>query len=144
MTEETFRQLTERVIGAAIEVHRHLGPGLLESTYHKCLAHELSLRGIRFRMEVHVPIQYKGLRLQSNYELDFLIEEVLILELKTVERLQDIHFAQLLTYLKAMSLEVGLLINFNSVRLVDGLERVVNNFGQFPQTTPGEDTDLQA
>ncbi len=95
-------------------------------------------------MEVHVPIQYKGLRLQSNYELDFLIEEVLILELKTVERLQDIHFAQLLTYLKAMSLEVGLLINFNSVRLVDGLERVVNNFGQFPQTTPGEDTDLQA
>lgn len=115
--------LTERVIGCAIEVHRALGPGLLESAYQHCLAHELKLSGIPFRTEVPVPIAYKGIRLECGYRLDFVVEDRLILELKCVDEITGIHRAQLLTYMKLTAIPTGLLINFNVARLVDGLER---------------------
>ena len=117
-------EITDRVIGAAIEVHRHLGPGLLESAYDECLCYELSLR---FERQVPFPIVYKGLRLQSALKLDLLVEKAVIVELKTVEDLLPIHKAQLLTYLKASNKRVGLLINFNVPILKNGLKRMVNH-----------------
>ena len=115
--------LTERVIGCAIEVHRALGPGLLESAYEQCLAHELTLNAIPFRLQVPVPVEYKGVHLECGYRIDILIDEQLILELKSVERLLGLHEAQLLTYMKLAGMRTGLLINFNSRRLVDGVRR---------------------
>ena len=115
--------LTEKVIGCAIEVHRALGPGLLEPTYQQCLAHELGLNGIPFRSECPVPVEYKGIRLECGYRIDLLVEDRLILELKSVEEIAGIHKAQLLTYLKLSGIQTGLLINFNVRRLVDGIER---------------------
>ena len=120
-------EITDRVIGAAIEVHRHLGPGLLESAYDECLCYELSNSGLRFARQVPVPIVYKGLRLQSALKLDLLVEDAVIVELKTVEDLLPIHKAQLLTYLKASNKRVGLLINFNVPILKNGLKRMVNH-----------------
>lgn len=117
--------LSQKVIGAAIEVHRALGPGLFESAYCECLAHELTLREIGFQREVQVPIQYKSVRLESAYRLDFLIENELILEAKSVEKFEAIHEAQLLTYLKLMNKRVGLLINFNETLLKNGILRRV-------------------
>jgi GxxExxY protein len=116
--------LTEKVIGCAIEVHRTLGPGLLESTYQKALAHELQLQGIAFRVEVSLPVVYKGVDLDCGYRLDIVAEDKLVLELKSVGELQGIHTAQLLTYLKVSGIETGLLINFNVERLVDGIKRL--------------------
>ncbi|HPC19385.1 MAG TPA: GxxExxY protein [Kiritimatiellia bacterium] len=115
--------LTEKVIGCAIEVHRALGPGLLESAYQQCLAYELKLNGIPFRTEVPVPIAYKGIQLECGYRLDFVVDDRLILELKSVDEITGIHRAQLLTYLKLTGIPTGLLINFNVARLIDGLER---------------------
>ena len=115
--------LTEKVIGCAIEVHRALGPGLLESAYQQCLAYELKLNGIPFRTEVPVPIAYKGIQLECGYRLDFVVDARLILELKSVDEITGIHRAQLLTYLKLTGIPTGLLINFNVARLIDGLER---------------------
>jgi len=115
--------LTEKVIGCAIEVHRALGPGLLESAYQQCLAYELKLNGIPFRTEVPVPIAYKGIQLECGYRLDFVGDDRLILELKSVDEITGIHRAQLLTYLKLTGIPTGLLINFNVARLIDGLER---------------------
>ena len=117
--------LSTAVIGAAIEVHRALGPGLLESAYMRCLQHELTLRGIVFRTEVAVPVVFKGVRLECGYRLDFVIEEKIILEVKAVEALAPIHEAQLLTYLRLSGMRVGLLINFNSPVLKDGIVRRV-------------------
>ena len=120
-----FDGLSNRVIGCAIEVHRHLGPGLLESTYRQCLAHELKLNGIAFRMEHPQPVEYKGIRLDCGYRLDLLVEDALIIDLKSVEEFKGIHEAQLLTYMKLAGVKVGLLMNFNVTKLKDGIRRFV-------------------
>lgn len=115
--------LTKKVIGCAIEVHRALGPGLLESSYQQCLAHEMKLNGIPFVSEFPVPVEYKGIRLDVGYRLDFVVAGSLILELKSVDQIAGIHEAQLLTYMKMTGIRTGLLINFNVCRLVDGVKR---------------------
>ena len=117
--------LTAKVIGAAIEVHRNLGPGLLESAYERCLEHELKLQSIPCRRQVKLPLEYKGLQLDEGYRIDLLVNEQLIVELKTVDALAPIHDAQLLTYLKLTRLHTGLLINFNVPLLKNGIKRLV-------------------
>lgn len=117
------QELTKTVIGCAIEVHRSLGPGLLESTYQTCLMHELQETGVRASEEVYLPVMYKGLELQSGYRLDIVVEEKLILELKCVDALLPIHEAQLITYLKISGISVGLLMNFNSTVLHKNMKR---------------------
>lgn len=121
-------EITESVIGAAIEVHRALGPGLLESAYEECSCHELSLRGLSFRRQVDLPVCYKGVKLDCGYRMDVVVDDLVILELKTVEKILPIHQAQLLTYLKLYHRSVGLLINFNVPVLKDGIKRMVLNF----------------
>ena len=118
-------QLSEAVIGAAIEVHRALGPGLLESAYLACLAHELKLRGIHFECERPLPVHYKGIALECGYKIDLLVEKMLVVELKAVEKLHPIHDAQLITYLRLGGWTVGLLLNFNVSVLKDGIRRRV-------------------
>ncbi len=127
MAEKVYphQELTAKIIGAAIEVHRALGPGLLESIYQTCLAHEMTLRGLRFEKEKPLPIEYKGVRLESGYRLDFIVDDKVVVELKAVDSIHDIHKAQLLTYLKLTGCKVGLLLNFNSAVLKDGIERLV-------------------
>jgi len=120
--------ITSQIIGAAIEVHRELGPGLLESAYEKCLCHELTLRGLTCERQVALPIQYKGVQLDCGYKLDVVVEQLVVLELKTVDKLLPIHEAQLLTYLKLSHRQLGLLLNFNVPALKDGLKRIVNNY----------------
>ena len=120
----TERELTEKVIGCAIEVHRVLGPGLLESTYQQCLAHELKVSSIPFQLEALLPVDYKGVKLDCGYRLDFLVDGRLILELKAVDEVSGLHQAQLMTYMRLAKVPVGLLINFNVTRLVDGIRRV--------------------
>jgi GxxExxY protein len=115
--------LTEKVIGSAIEVHRALGPGLLEGAYEQCMAHELKLNGFAIRLQVPVPVRYKGVDLDCAYRIDLLVEEQVIVELKCVEHLTPLHEAQLLTYMKMTRIETGLLINFNVPRLADGVRR---------------------
>jgi GxxExxY protein len=115
--------LTHRIIGCAIEIHRTLGPGLLESAYEQCMAHELTLQDIAFRLQVATPIEYKGLRLDCAYKADVVVEERVIVELKSVETLTALHHAQLLTYMKLSRAQIGLLINFNVPRLIDGVKR---------------------
>lgn len=116
--------LTHKVIGCAIEVHKHLGPGLLESSYERCLLRELESVGVDAESQVSLPISYKGLDLESGYRLDIIVSGCLIIELKAVDTLAPIHTAQLLTYLKLSGVKTGLLINFNTARLVDGIKRV--------------------
>jgi GxxExxY protein len=113
-------KLTEEVIGAAIEVHRALGPGLLESAYEECLCHELNLRGLSFRRQVPLPVRYKGISLDCGYRLDIVVADELILELKCLEHILPVHEAQLLTYLKMTGMRVGLIINFHVANLVRG------------------------
>ena len=125
--EGSVNRLTERVIGLCIEVHKHLGPGLLESAYQTCLAFELEEAGLSFEKEVHLPIRYKGRTLDANYRMDFVIENRLILELKAVETLLPIHEAQVLTYLHLSGHSIGLLINFNANLLKQGIKRLVHN-----------------
>lgn len=117
--------LTDLVIGAAIEVHRALGPGLLESAYEECLCIELVDRGLQFQRQVPLPVSYKTIHLECGYRIDVLVENRLILELKTVEKLMPIHDAQLLTYLKLSGVKTGLLLNFNTALLKDGIKRMV-------------------
>ena len=119
-------KLTGEVIGAAIEVHRNLGPGLLESAYEACLCHEFELRRMPFKRQVELPIEYKGLKLDCGYRLDAVVADRLILELKACEALLPIHEAQILTYLKLTGLKTGLLINFNVPILKNGIKRIVN------------------
>ena len=114
--------LSHRVIGCAIEVHRDLGPGLLESAYEQCLAHELRAWGIACKVQVQLPVRYKEVKLDCGYRIDLLVERELIVELKCVERMQSIYLAQLLTYMKLAKIEHGLLINFNVGQLKDGLK----------------------
>jgi GxxExxY protein len=116
--------LTQQVIGCAIEVHRTLGPGLLESTYEKCLAHEFRFAGLSFINQAAMPIDYKGITLDCGYRLDFLIDDYLVVELKAVEQLLPIHLAQVITYMKLAEAPVGLLINFNVKVLKDGIRRL--------------------
>jgi GxxExxY protein len=118
-------ELSEQIIGAAIEVHRATGPGLLESAYQNFLAHEFTLRGITYAKEVPLPVVYKGVRLDCGYRMDFVIEDRIVLEVKSVEKLIAIHEAQLLTYLKLSGKRVGLMINFNSAVIRNSLIRRV-------------------
>lgn len=120
-------ELGNRVIGAAIKVHRALGPGLLESAYQKCLDYELRKMGLRVECELALPIQYEAVRIDAGYRIDMLIEELIIIENKTVERLQPIHEAQLLTYLKMRGCSLGYLFNWNVPILKDGIKRMVHN-----------------
>lgn len=129
-------QLTFAVIGAAIEVHKHVGPGLLESTYAACMEHELSLRNLEFQRETNLPISYKGVKLTSNLRADLIVEKALIVELKCVGKIEPVHKAQLLSYLRMTGLNRGLLINFNVAVLRDGIHRVANNYGN--EDSPGK------
>jgi len=117
--------LSERVIGAAIEVHRHLGPGLLESAYEECLCFELNQRGIDYLRQAALPVRYKGCTLDCGYRMDIVAGGELVIEIKAVQRLLPIHDAQMLTYLRLSGHKIGLLMNFNSVVLKDGLKRIV-------------------
>ena len=119
------RILTESIIGAAIEVHRVLGPGLLESAYEACLCHELKLRGLSFESQVELPVEYKGIRIGSGYKVDVIVEDTVVLELKCVESLLPVHDAQLLTYLRLSGKKVGLLLNFFVPVLKSGIRRLV-------------------
>jgi GxxExxY protein len=118
-------EITEQLIAAAIEVHRALGPGLLESSYQICMAHECTLRKIPFEQQVPIKIAYKGIDLDGGYRIDFIIEKKVILELKAIEEVLPVHEAQLLTYLKLTGIRVGLLINFNVPLLKNGIYRRV-------------------
>ena len=117
--------LTEKIIGFAIEVHRHLGPGLLESAYEECLCYELGQSGLTFRRQVPLPVVYKAIRLDCGYRMDVVVEERVILEIKSVERLMPIHEAQVLTYMKLGGIATGLLLNFNTSALKEGLRRLM-------------------
>jgi len=125
-----INQLTRRVIGACIDIHKTLGPGLLESAYEECLCHELRLAGLSFERQKPLPVAYKGVQLDCGYRLDLLVENRLLVELKAVQELLPIHEAQVLTYLKLSGLTIGLLINFNVPVLRRGIKRVVNQFNE--------------
>jgi GxxExxY protein len=118
--------LTKRIITCAIEVHRHLGPGLLESAYEECLCHELSLQNIFFERQKALPLQYKGVALECGYRMDIVVDNKIILELKCVEKILPVHEAQLLTYLKLTNLKVGLVFNFYVPVMKDGIKRLVS------------------
>jgi GxxExxY protein len=119
-------EITEKIIGCAIKVHKSLGPGLLESTYEVCLVHELTKLGIKVVAQVALPVVYDGIKLDAGYRIDVLVEDLVIVELKTVERILPVHEAQLLSYLKLSGKKLGLLINFNVARLTDGVRRLIN------------------
>ena len=118
-------QLTGSIIGAAIDVHRELGPSLLESTYEECFCHELHLRNLKFQRQLDLPVAYKGLKLDCGYRMDVVVEDVVLVELKSIEQILPLHQAQLLTYLRLSGKKVGLLINFNVAILKDGIVRRV-------------------
>ena len=120
--------ITHGIIAAAMEVHRQLGPGLLESAYRECVCYELSQMGLAFTREVQLPLSYKGLKLDCSYRIDLLVEDEIVVELKSVEQTLPVHSAQLLTYLKAANKQVGLLINFNVPVLKEGIRRIVNHY----------------
>ena len=120
-------ELSTEIIGAAIEVHKQLGPGLIESAYETCLAQEMSLRGIAFERQKPLPLTYKGTKLDCGYRLDFLVEGLVVVELKAVKKFEPVHKAQMLTYLKLTSCKLGLLLNFHTILLKTGIKRVVLN-----------------
>lgn len=122
-----MNELTEKIIGAAIEVHRTIGPGLLESAYEECLSRELHLQNLKFSRQTPLPVAYKGVTLDCGYRLDFLVENTIVIELKAVDTIHPIHIAQILTYMKLGNWPIGLLINFNVPRLKDGLKRLAIN-----------------
>jgi GxxExxY protein len=119
--------LSKKIIGCAIQVHKELGPGLLESAYTTCLKYELEIEGLKVRKEVPMPIIYKDIKLDHGYRIDLLVEDKIVVEIKTLETIHDVHFAQLLTYLKLGNYHLGLLLNFQVAILKDGIKRVVNN-----------------
>lgn len=120
-----INKITEIIIGCAIEVHKHLGPGLLESTYEACLYYELTKKGIGVQRQVSLPLVYKEIRLEQGYRMDMLVENCIVLEIKMVEAIADVHTAQTLTYLKLSGAKVGLIINFNVLKLTNGVKRLV-------------------
>ena len=121
-------EISRQIIGAAIEVHKQLGPGLLESSYEACLAYELRQLGLEVKTQVALPVIYKDVKLDVGYRIDLIVENKVIIEVKAVESLADIHTAQLLTYLKLTDLKLGLLINFNHVRVASGVKRILNGY----------------
>jgi len=121
-------EISSKLIGAAITIHRELGPGLLESTYETCLAYELREMGLDVKQQLALPVVYKNVKLNAGYRIDLLIEHKVIVEIKSVEALADIHTAQLLTYLKLKDIKLGLLINFNEVLLKNGIKRIINGY----------------
>ena len=125
-----LNRLTRDILGAAIEVHRNLGPGLLESSYSECLQYELAARKLRFAIQPRLPLIYKGVDLGCGYRIDLVVEDRVIVEIKSVDALASIHDAQVLTYLRLAGIKVGLLINFNSARLMDGVRRLLNPNGR--------------
>jgi len=118
--------LTHSIISAAIEVHRHIGPGLLESAYEKCMCAELAARGIDFKRQVLLPVNYKGIQLNCGYRMDLVVEDEVVVELKVVKELEKIHEAQLLTYLRLAGIKLGLLLNFNVLLMKNGIKRIAN------------------
>jgi len=128
MNKEQTNKLSEIILDCSIEVHRNLGPGLLESVYEVCLCKELSLKGIKFQRQVLLPVNYKGEKLDADYRIDILVEDEIIIELKSVEQMNPVYEAQLLTYLKLADKKLGLLINFNVPRLIDGFKRMLNGY----------------
>ena len=126
LAAEEYNALTHQIIAAAIEVHRQLGPGLLESAYEACLLYELHKRGLKTVSQLGLPVVYDEVRIDVGYRIDILVEDSVILELKAVERLTALHEAQLMSYLKLSGKKVGLLINFNTTRLIDGVIRRAN------------------
>jgi len=120
-----INEITEKIIGCAIEVHKQIGPGLLESTYEACLLYELKNSGLEVKTEIGLPLIYKGIKLEVGYRMDFLVENCVIVEIKSVEALTDVHIAQVLTYLKLSNSKIGLLINFNELRLKNGIKRLI-------------------
>ena len=120
-----LESIGRQVVDAAIKVHRVLGPGLLESAYEQCLSHELSLRGLRVRRQVVLPVVYEGLRLDAGYRLDMVVDDAVVVEIKAVEALSRLHEAQILTYLRLSGLRLGFLLNFNAVQMRHGLRRFV-------------------
>ncbi len=121
-------ELATKIIGAAIEVHKQLGPGLLESTYETCLVYELKQLGVEIKQQHALPVMYKEVKLDAGYRIDVLVENKVIIEIKSVDVLANIHTSQLLTYLKLKNLKLGILINFNTILLKDGLKRVLNGY----------------
>jgi GxxExxY protein len=135
MTEaENLNRITDRIIRAAIEVHKALGPGLLESTYRVCTAYELIQENLKVVQEVSLPVVYKGVKLDAGYRIDMIVNDLVIVEFKSVEALLPIHDAQLLSYLKLSGVKVGLLINFNVKLLKNGIHRIVNDFPEMPRS----------
>jgi GxxExxY protein len=126
LIEHPTNPISQRVIGAAIEVHRNLGPGLLESSYHACLCRELELREISYRSQVALPLEYKGIQIAKGYVIDLLIGDSLIVEIKSVDKLLPIHSSQLMTYLRLQRVSSGLLINFNVRTLFNGIRRMLH------------------
>ena len=124
---DPHESLTFRILGSAIEVHKVLGPGLLEHTYRKCLVHQLQIDGLAVQTEVPIPLEYKGLRLDTSYRADVIVEETALVELKAVEQLGQVHCLQTLTYLRLARLPVGLLVNFNVPQLKKGVRRFINS-----------------
>lgn len=122
-----LNEITGQIVDAALKVHKALGPGLLESAYQACLKYELEKRGLRVASQVEQPISYEGVTIDVGYRLDLLVEDAVIVELKSVEELHPVHKAQLLSYLRLSNKRIGLLINFNVERLKDGITRLVNN-----------------
>jgi len=121
-------EITEIIIGCAIKVHRALGPGLLESAYEECLFYELNKTELKIEKQKPLPLIYENVRLDCGYRMDIVVENKVVVEVKSVDALHDIHLAQILTYLKLSNAKVGLLINFNELKLIDGVKRVVNKF----------------
>jgi GxxExxY protein len=133
-----LNKLSSKIIGAAIEIHQILGPGLLESAYEECLCKELSLRGISYERQKPLPLEYKGEKLDCGYRLDVVVENNIILELKACEKIEPIFRAQLLTYLKLSKLSLGLLLNFNVPLMRNGIVRIVNDFNENFENSPEE------
>lgn len=127
-TENKFNKITEIIIGSAINVHRELGPGLLESAYETCLVYDLIKAGLKIEQQKPLPIIYRGIKLDCAYRIDLLVDDIVIVEVKSIDNILSIHKAQLLSYLKLSNNKLGLLINFNVDVLIDGIVRIVNNF----------------
>ena len=139
LDESRWNEMTAMIIGAAMEVHRTVGPGLLENAYQACLVQELADRGLHLEVQKALPIIYKSVYVSCGYRIDILVEHQIIVEVKAVDRLLPIHVAQILAYLKLTGCPIGLVLNFNTVRLADGIKRVINT----AQAVPGEPTLTQ-
>ncbi|MBX7172596.1 MAG: GxxExxY protein [Pyrinomonadaceae bacterium] len=128
LEQQRVNQITEKIIGCAISVHRVLGPGLLESAYEECLCYELSQANLKFERQVALPVIYKGVKLDCGYRMDIVVESSIVVEIKAIERILPVHEAQLLSYLKLYNKRLGLLLNFHVSVLKNGMKRIANNF----------------